>query len=83
MFGRSRLCRGKLPARHKWPNRMMDCTMSAPVVVLLGSSFVTETWSKAMRWVYGLDRQGWFLLLCGVLVVGVICLRGFGSRSNY
>lgn len=27
--------------------------------------------------------QEWFLSLIGVVVVGFVCLRGFGSRSNY
>ncbi len=28
------------------------------------------------------DRQ-WFFILVGAVVVGAMCLRGFGSRSNY
>jgi hypothetical protein len=31
----------------------------------------------------GLDRQHWILLSVVALVVGVVCLRGFGSRTNY
>ncbi|HJT36147.1 MAG TPA: hypothetical protein VJ783_29265 [Pirellulales bacterium] len=27
--------------------------------------------------------QEWFLSLIGVVVLGFVCLRGFGSRSNY
>jgi hypothetical protein len=25
----------------------------------------------------------WFLVLIGVALVGLLCMRGFGSRSNY
>lgn len=30
-----------------------------------------------------LDRQHWVILSVAVLVVGLVCLRGFGSRNNY
>jgi hypothetical protein len=30
-----------------------------------------------------LDRQHWVILSVLVLVMGLICMRGFGSRSNY
>jgi hypothetical protein len=36
-----------------------------------------------MKWVYGLDPQNTFLVMVGALIVGFMCLRGFGSRSNY
>jgi hypothetical protein len=30
-----------------------------------------------------LDPQQWLLVLGAVIVIGLICLRGFGSRSEY
>jgi hypothetical protein len=36
-----------------------------------------------MRVVNCIDAQDWVLVLVGVIVVGVFCLRGFGSRSQY
>jgi len=30
-----------------------------------------------------LDREHWVLLSVVVLGVGLVCLRGFGSRTNY
>lgn len=30
-----------------------------------------------------LERQHWILLSVAVLVMGLICMRGFGSRTNY
>jgi hypothetical protein len=30
-----------------------------------------------------LDRQHWVILSVVVLVLGLVCMRGFGSRSNY
>ena len=30
-----------------------------------------------------LDRQHWVVISVIVLVVGMICMRGFGSRNNY
>jgi hypothetical protein len=30
-----------------------------------------------------LDRQHWVILSVLVLLVGLACMRGFGSRNNY
>jgi len=38
---------------------------------------------EAMRFIEQMDKQEWVLALMAVVVVGVICMRGFGSRSNY
>ena len=38
---------------------------------------------EAMRFIEHMDTQHWLLALLGVVVVGLICMRGFGSRSNY
>lgn len=40
-------------------------------------------YSQAMRFAGGLTQQQWFIVLCGVVIVGFLCLRGFGSRANY
>ena len=50
---------------------------------VFASNFVGRAWSEAQSWVNGLDRQAWLLILCVVVVIGALCLRGFGSRSNY
>lgn len=36
-----------------------------------------------MRHVERMDPQEWLLALIGVVIVGLICMRGFGSRSSY
>jgi hypothetical protein len=36
-----------------------------------------------MRFVEQMDIQEWLLALFGVVIVGLFCLRGFGSRSKY
>jgi len=35
------------------------------------------------RYAGQLDRQQWVMLSVFVLVLGLITMRGFGSRSNY
>lgn len=30
-----------------------------------------------------LDRQTWICVFAAVMVVGLFCMRGFGSRSSY
>ena len=27
--------------------------------------------------------QAWLIVLAGVILVGIVCMRGFGSRSGY
>jgi hypothetical protein len=36
-----------------------------------------------LRYCERLDHQGWFLLGLAVVGLGLICMKGFGSRSNY
>ena len=36
-----------------------------------------------MRHVNRLDTWEWFALMLCVLMVGFVCMKGFGSRSNY
>ena len=36
-----------------------------------------------MRTIDSMDTQEWMLVLIGVIVVGFLCMRGFGSRSQY
>ena len=51
--------------------------------ILLGSGMFSQYYDQALHWIYRLDRQAWFLILCGVLLLGALCLRGFGSRTHY
>jgi hypothetical protein len=30
-----------------------------------------------------LDRTQWLFVFVGIVVIGFVCMRGFGSRSNY
>jgi hypothetical protein len=36
-----------------------------------------------MRWIDRISPQHWLMLLAAVIIVGLVCLRGFGSRSGY
>jgi hypothetical protein len=36
-----------------------------------------------MREMNQLDAREWLYVLVGVVFVGLFCLRGFGSRSDY
>lgn len=42
-----------------------------------------DAYRTASRWMNGLDKQEWLMVLVGVVVIGFFCLRGFGSRSGY
>jgi hypothetical protein len=38
---------------------------------------------EVLRFLEQLDTQEWVLVLMGLVVVGFLCMRGFGSRSDY
>ena len=58
-------------------------SVGAPLAFILADNYVSEAWNEGMHLIDGMDRQAWFVVLCGVVIVGGFCLRGFGSRSNY
>ena len=37
----------------------------------------------AGRYVDRMTPQGWLLVLAAVIVIGIVCMRGFGSRARY
>jgi hypothetical protein len=39
--------------------------------------------NDAWRWIFGLSYQEWFLLLGLTACAGFLCMRGFGSRTDY
>jgi hypothetical protein len=57
--------------------------LAMPGAGLLATSFVSEIWNGAMQFINHLDRNGWIIVLFSVLLIGSMCLRGYGSRSNY
>jgi hypothetical protein len=44
---------------------------------------VGHLWREVMRTIGAMDAEECVLVLAGVIVVGLFCLRGFGSRSRY
>jgi hypothetical protein len=38
---------------------------------------------EIFRYADRLDPQQWLLVLVVVIIIGAICMRGLGSRSNY
>jgi len=38
---------------------------------------------EIFRYAGRLDPQQWVLVLAVVIIIGLICMRGFGSRSQY
>lgn len=36
-----------------------------------------------LRFVEQMDTQEWAMAVVVVIIVGIVCMRGFGSRSNY
>jgi hypothetical protein len=36
-----------------------------------------------MQYADRIPEHGWLWALAGVIVVGLICMRGFGSRTRY
>ena len=44
---------------------------------------MSQLFREVMRFIEHLDAQQWLLLLLGVVLIGLFCMRGFGSRSGY
>ncbi len=44
---------------------------------------MSHFWREIMHYVDRMGPSEWFLVLAAMIVVGVVCLRGFGSRSRY
>jgi hypothetical protein len=44
---------------------------------------LNQVFRQLSQFINGLGTQEWVFLLMGVVVVGFVCLRGFGSRSKY
>jgi len=42
-----------------------------------------DIYREVMRQINHLDPNQWLLVLVGVVILGLFCLRGFGSRSDY
>ena len=42
-----------------------------------------QFYREVMQFVEHMDTQEWVLALMAVVVVGLVCMRGFGSRSDY
>ena len=42
-----------------------------------------NVYNSVMRWAVSLNRQEWLIALVVAMVLGFLCMRGFGSRSQY
>jgi hypothetical protein len=40
-------------------------------------------WRTMLQYGDRLGPQGWLLVLAAMIAVAVVCMRGFGSRSEY
>ncbi|MGW8257103.1 MAG: hypothetical protein ACWGMZ_06435 [Thermoguttaceae bacterium] len=38
---------------------------------------------EVLHYASQLDPQEWVIVLCVLIIIGALCLRGFGSRSDY
>ncbi len=39
--------------------------------------------SEVLSFINHMEPQDWLFVLAGMIVVGVLCLKGMGSRSQY
>ena len=42
-----------------------------------------KCYREVMRFIEHMDTQEWLLVLFAAVIAGLLCMRGFGSRSNY
>jgi hypothetical protein len=46
-------------------------------------TYLDNIYTQMLHFANRLSPQQWVMMLTLTLVVGVLCMRGFGSRSNY
>ena len=44
---------------------------------------LSHLYHQTERFLQHLEPRHWVFILAGMILVGLVCLRGFGSRSNY
>jgi drug/metabolite transporter (DMT)-like permease len=44
---------------------------------------VWHLWNLILRFAERMGPQEWFWVLAAMILVAVVCMRGFGSRSQY
>ena len=44
---------------------------------------MNQLWREIMRHADHMGPREWLLVLAAMIVVAVVCMRGFGSRSGY
>jgi len=40
-------------------------------------------WNLFIRYTDSLEPKHWLFVLAALVIVGLVCMRGFGSRSRY
>lgn len=44
---------------------------------------VEQYWDATVNAIFGMSTWEWFSVLVLVLIVGLVCMKGFGSRSGF
>jgi len=55
----------------------------APPIRAETSPAMHQFYHQALRIIERMTMQHWFFVLIGVVLVGLFCMRGFGSRTHY
>jgi hypothetical protein len=45
--------------------------------------YLWDAGGRVMNYTGEFNRTQWIFILTGVVIVGFLCLRGFGSRKDY
>lgn len=44
---------------------------------------MSHIWHQIVRYVERMGPQEWLFVLAAMILVAIVCMRGFGSRSRY
>jgi hypothetical protein len=47
------------------------------------SGFFSDLKQETMQFIVGMDRNEWLVAFGILVVIGIFCMRGFGSRTSY
>jgi hypothetical protein len=59
------------------------CFFAGPTGDVLMMYYLHDLYYQLLNYANRLTPQQWVMVLTVTLVLGMLCLRGYGSRSNY
>jgi|GEM_PF-6043006 len=63
-------------------SRGEESGLASPPSQLPGESMFSRAYSEALSYIDSLSPEEWMLVLVGVVLWGIFCMRSFSSQAN-